>query len=292
MLIVVRLYGGLGNQMFQYAAARALSLRSRAEVKLDLTEFSIDPLRGYELGNLSVAATPASAADLRRFGLTSRPMAWRRRRWLRLLAWPRAEPMRRQSHFHFDQRIISLRPPVYLDGYWQSERYFADHAETLRRELVPAGPLDPANAAVAAQIDAVNAVSVHVRRGDYVSVRKTNRYHGVCSPEYYRRAIAHVRARIAAPHLFVFSDDPYWCRNNLQLDAPMTIVDANAPDRGHRDMQLMARCRHHVIANSSFSWWGAWLNAAPDKIVVAPRRWFNTSRNDTRDLTPAAWVRM
>jgi hypothetical protein len=291
-LIVARLFGGLGNQMFQYAAARALALRTGAELRVDLTDFAADPRRRYELGDFPIAATPASAADLRRFGLTGRPMAWRLRRWLRLLAGPRIEPIRRQPHFHFDPTIVALRPPVYLDGYWQSERYFADHAETLRRELQPQGPLDPASAAVAAEIDAVNAVSVHVRRGDYVSDPRTHRYHGICSPDYYRRALAHVGARVENPHLFVFSDDPQWCRDNLRFDLPMTIVDANPPERGPGDLQLMVRCRHHVLANSSFSWWGAWLDAGRDKIVVAPARWFNTPRNDTRDLTPPAWVRL
>ena len=137
-----------------------------------------------------------------------------------------------------------------------------------------------------------NAVSLHVRRGDYVSDPATNRFHGTCSPDYYRQAVDYVIGRAGVPHLFVFSDDQEWTRANLQFAVPRRSSSANPPDCGYRDMQLMARCRHHIIANSSFSWWGAWLNPSPEKIVVAPKQWFSSPRNDTRDLVPPNWVRM
>jgi glycosyl transferase family 11 len=294
-LVVARLIGGLGNQMFQYAAGRALALRHGAELKLDVSGFDAYKRRRYELGTLSINATVATDRDLAIFGADAKPrwpLVDRVRRRVRMPGKVRALPVYREPHFHFDPAIATLRPPVYLDGYWQSERYFSDYAATLRRELVAGVPFDPENATVAARIDAVTAVSLHVRRGDYVDDPKTSRYHGTCSLDYYRRAVEHIAARVGSPHLFVFSDDAQWTRANLHVDVPTTFVDANPADRGFRDMQLMSRCRHHVVANSSFSWWGAWLGPSTDKIVVAPKRWFNAGGADTRDLIPATWVRL
>lgn len=289
-IVVVRLLGGLGNQMFQYATGRAFALRHGADVVLDVSSFESYTLRRYELDSLQIEARLASADELKAIG-GAEPTAWH----ARLLAPLRGRPaiqVLREAHFHFDPALESARPPIALHGYWQSERYFLDARDRLSRELVPRQPLDPRNASTADKIRATNAVSLHVRRGDYVSDARTNRYHGTCSPEYYSAAVDYIVARVPEPHLFVFSDDPAWTSQNMTFPAPTTYVAANPADEGFRDMQLMAMCRHHVIANSSFSWWGAWLNRAPDKIVVAPARWFASSDNDTRDLVPATWVRI
>jgi len=295
-IVVTRLIGGLGNQMFQYAAGRALALRSGAALKLDLSGFAVYPKRHYELGDFLICATPASDVDRAAFGLRAAgALAEWGRRVRRLLGTDigsEGSPIYTERHFHFDAQVRDLTPPVYLDGYWQSEKYFSDCAELLRQEFTPSMSLDGENAAMAARIAAVNAVSLHVRRGDYVSELDVSRYHGICPPDYYRSAVDYIAQRVPGIHLFVFSDDQHWVRENLRFDLPTTLVAANSPDRGFRDMQLMARCRHHIVANSSFSWWGAWLNPARGKIVVAPRRWFDASSNDTRDLIPPDWVRL
>lgn len=297
-LVITRLIGGLGNQMFQYATGRALALRGGAALKLDVTGFAAagaHTKRRYELDSFSIHGGAASDADLARFGRTGKPRSPRLDRVLRLFRFGRpygAWPIYREPHFHFDPAVPELRAPVYLDGYWQCERYFSDIAGVLRQEFTAKAPLDRENAALAEAIDAVNAVSLHVRRGDYASDPTTNRVHGICSPDYYQRAVDYITTRTGAAHLFVFSDDRQWTRANLRFAAPTTFVGANSPDCSYRDMQLMARCRHHIIANSSFSWWGAWLNRSDEKIVVAPRQWFGTSSNDTSDLIPANWVRL
>jgi hypothetical protein len=296
-LVVTRLIGGLGNQMFQYAAGRALALRCGAALKLDLSGFvaKVPAKRRYALDCFSIHASAASKADLARF---YRPPGPRSRRMDRVLQrlhihWPEGDwPIYREQHFEFDPAVGQLMAPTYLDGYWQSERYFSDIAGVLRRDFTVKAPLNPENEALAAGIDAANAVSLHLRRGDYVEDPTTNRYHGICSLDYYERALACITARAGPPLLFIFSDDQQWARANLRLAVPMTFVDANPPDQGHLDLQLMARCRHHIIANSSFSWWGAWLNPSPDKIVVAPQRWFGGAGHDTRDLIPPNWVQL
>jgi len=297
-LVVTRLIGGLGNQMFQYAAGRALALRRGAVLKLDVSGFAAlgpDTKRRYELDPLRIQSSAARDADLLRFGRNSKPRSPRIERVFRLLRinWRGADwPVYYEPHFHFDPTLNELLPPVYLDGFWQSEKYFSDIADVLREEFTPAAASDSDNAAVAEQIDVVNAVSLHVRRGDYVKDATANRYHGICSPDFYQRAVDYMAARLERPHLFIFSDDQQWTRANLRFAVPMTLVEANSPDCGYRDMQLMARCRHHIVANSSFSWWGAWLGRSREKIVVAPRKWFAASSNDTRDLIPSNWVRL
>jgi hypothetical protein len=297
-LVITRLIGGLGNQMFQYATGRALALRRGAVLKLDISGFAApgpDTKRRYELDPLRIQGSAARDADLIRFGRNSKPRSPRIDRVFRLLRinWRGVDwPVYHEPHFHFDPTLNELSPPVYLNGFWQSEKYFLDIAEVLRQEFTPAAAFDPVNTAVAKQIDVVNAVSLHVRRGDYVSDPTTNRFHGICSPDYYQRAVDYITTRVGAPHLFVFSDDQPWTRANLRFAVPMTFVDANSPACGYRDMQLMARCRHHIVANSSFSWWGAWLNPLPEKIVLAPRRWFSAPAGDTRDLIPPNWVRL
>ncbi len=302
--ITTRLIGGLGNQMFQYAAARALALRCGAEVRLDLSSFKDQPAgntpRRYELDTFSIAATFATEYEPLREERTAVAVPGGAQAWLGRVIGRQpniggktaAVRHYREPHFHFDTELSKQPLPLLIDGYWQSERYFCDAALTIRADLTPTTPLEPYNAATAAHIDEVEAVSVHVRRGDYVTNAQANAFHGTCSLDYYRAAVDFVGRRAGRPHLFVFSDDPNWTRDNLRSDLSTTYVTANPPDCGYRDMQLMSRCRHHIIANSSFSWWGAWLNPRPDKIVVAPAVWFAKPGKNTRDLLPTAWVRL
>lgn len=293
--VIAHLMGGLGNQMFQYAAGRALALRTATSLKLDLSGFGIGDRRRFELDSLPIQAAPATQEELAALGAAGFARSARLVRLIgRLRDWLRPSNSRiyRERHFHFDPSVVNLQPPVYLFGHWQSERYFLDCIDAIRRELTPSMSFDAENAAMAARIDAVNAVSVHVRRGDYADNPATNRYHGTCTVDYYQRAVAYLSERIQAAHAFVFSDDHDWASRNLLFAIPTTFININGATEGFRDMQLMLRCRHHVIANSSFSWWGAWLSPHAEKIVVAPRRWFRASTNDTRDLIPERWIRL
>jgi hypothetical protein len=297
-LVITRLIGGLGNQMFQYAAGRAVALRRDAVLKLDVTGFGAvgaHTKRRYELDALSIRASAASAADLAQFGRAGKPRSPRLDRLLGRLGigQPNGDgTIYREPHFHYDPMVAGLLAPVYLDGYWQSEKYFSDIAGVLRREFAAKAPLDRENESLGARIDGVNAVSLHVRRGDYISNPTTNRFHGVCPPDYYQRAVDCISGRVGVPHLFVFSDDQEWTCANMRFSVPTTFLGVNPPDCGYRDMQLMARCRHHITANSSFSWWGAWLNPSREKIVVVPKQWFCASSNDVRDLIPPNWVQL
>lgn len=186
---------------------------------------------------------------------------------------------------------MTLPDNVYLEGYWQSERYFEDIKEIVQKEFTLKTPLEGLNLILAEEIRTVDAVSMHVRRGDYVTDENVSTMHGVCDLEYYRKAVDKVVQTLKDPCFFVFSDDPEWVADNLKLRHPARYISHNS-SLAHEDLRLMSLCRHHIIANSSFSWWGAWLSTCHEKLVIAPNKWFNNFKVDTSDLIPKAWIRI
>lgn len=285
-MIVVRLTGGLGNQMFQYALGRKLALARGVPLRLDIDVFASDRKRAYRLDNLKIQAEPATPADMRGLRPRFRKLARRRE-----ALFGRSPRLVLEHGFGFDPAVLDCAPNAYLDGYWQAEPYFADIRDTLIEDFRPRLPLSEARQDLLAQIAETTAVSVHVRRGDYVSNAKIAAQHGHLPADWYRAAMQSMAENLENPTFFVFSDDPAWVRANLASDWPLHLVDFG-DDREYEDLHLMARCHHHVTANSSFSWWGAWLDPRPDKIVIAPRQWFRASDVDTRDLVPADWQRL
>lgn len=290
-MIISHILGGLGNQMFQYAAARALALSRQQAFRLDLSGFNGYRLHhGYELERVfGCPVEKATATDVRNIlGWQSAPLA------CRVLARPQLSILRRKGfvvepHFSYWPGITLVPPDCYLVGYWQSERYFKDAADTIRKDFTFRQAMTADNAEVADQISRNNAVSLHVRRGDYVSNPRTYATHGVCSTDYYLAAIRYVSERIEQPRFFVFSDDISWVKSHLAIGFPCRFIAHNQGMDSHNDMRLMSLCRHHIIANSSFSWWGAWLNPSPGKLVVAPKLWF-AEGGDVGDLFPSGWV--
>lgn len=289
-VIMVRVNGGLGNQMFQYAAARRLALAHGVELRLDTTPLERSSDRVYQLDVFNIAATVASPAEVAE-RLDARGLFRRLRR----------APMRRvrEAAFHFDPAILEAPRDVYLEGYWQSERYFEDAADRIRRELTFRHAPQGRNAELGDEINSTPlAICVHVRRGDYVSKLEAQRILGPCDTEYYATATARLREAICHDRdarkmrFFVFSDDPDWVRRNLRLPGSTTVVDHNGPEAAYEDLRLMRLCRHHIIANSTFSWWGAWLASAPDQIVIAPKRWFRAPEYSDKDLIPSRWIRL
>lgn len=279
--------GGLGNQLFQYAAARRLAHKLGTELVLDPYWFSNpvagETLRPLELDKYPVELRLANAAEQRRWRL----LRGRLGRYLPLLSRTR---LIRERGFGYNESVAHAKTGSYLLGFWQSEKYFADIRETLLRELTPLAPPSPRDTQLLREMETGDAICVHVRRGDYVSSSSASAFHGVCSLDYYERAIRHVTERVKAPNLFIFSDDPDWTRANLGTgDFPVHYVNHNTTPDAFQDLRLMSHCRHHIIANSSFSWWGAWLSTHPAQIVVAPTQWFLANR-PTPDLIPADWI--
>ena len=302
-MITASLIGGLGNQMFQYAAGKALAERHGVALALDLSGFRNYALRSFLLDHLRVPE--AAAAVAAESGAEKPANQYVRSLWkqridrifgrgaLRKLA-PSANEYR-EPHFHYDPGFEALGPETSLFGYFQSERYFRSIAAPLREWFSPSEPFTAPAAGVLARIEgSALPVSVHVRRGDYLNPG-TAEFHGILGGSYYRQALDRLEDTIGQEaELFVFSDDPVAAEQVLNFVPKSRLVHVcGDAERPWEDMALMARCRHHVIANSSFSWWGAWLNRCADKVVIAPRAWFapdELAKRSTADLYPAGWL--
>ena len=299
-MIITRLRGGLGNQLFQYVCGRALSLRASNAgnlLKLDVEGYApaaqeqnrTDTKREYSLSHFSIVEDIASADEIRRlkypFGIVSK--GWR---FAKVKVF-------RQFNTGFVPRVLSWTGNIYLDGFWQSELYFKDAEETIRKELTLKKELGPQATSIAEKIKTIGgaSVSLHVRRGDVARDAATNPYFGICTPTYYEAALTYIKKYTANPHIFIFSDDPAWVKENIKITEPHTFIsDENKgnllPD--YEELVLMSMCAHNIIANSSFSWWGAWLNANPSKIIVAPKEWITRSKRQHKDIAPPSWIRL
>jgi hypothetical protein len=288
-MVIVRLTGGLGNQMFQYAAGRALADRLGAELLLDTRAFG-NPLafqdytrRAYALSPFKLRAKLATAQDLKHWPVWPVEIGMR----LRVV-----RPLFRRWHFesgiNYDPTLPALREPVCLVGYWQSERYFIDIADRIRADFALAQAMSGENARLLELAQSGHSVGLHVRRGDFVSLNDAAQVHGLCSVDYYRRAIGLVRDRYPECRFLVFSDDTPWARAELPLGASAVFVEGNER-QPEQDLALMSACRHHIIANSSFSWWAAWLGYSPEQMVIAPTPWYASAKLDARDLVVPRW---
>lgn len=289
--VIVGLSGGLGNQMFQYAMGRALSLRLDVPLFLDLSGFEGTADRMFALKPFYITANllpddgnvkPYRSA-WREITLKIAHHFFTRRLGAKVF---------RERYFHFDPSVLEFSESVYLDGYWQSEKYFSDFSSVVEKDFSLRSPITKQSNEILEKISGSDAICLHVRRGDYVSNPATSAVHGLCSADYYRTALQSVSNGTTNPHCFVFSDEPEWVRTNLHLPLPTTIIDFNGTDMAHEDLRLMSACKHFVIANSSLSWWGAWLGQNPCKKVVAPKQWFMGDAKDTRDLIPDGWIRL
>jgi hypothetical protein len=283
--------GGLGNQMFQYAAGRALALRHGTELMLDLSAFrrpdQFGIMRPFELDKLAIRARDPSPLSPLSFLLARRSV-----RAVRALSGWKIE---RELSFNYNPRFPGFPDGTYLVGYWQSWRYFESPAARIHAELQPRSRLSALSLRLRDRMCGFPSLAVHVRRGDYLSRPQVTEFHGILGLDYYRQALRHVQDRVPDLRAFVFSDDLEWCREAFApLGLDMTLVDGNQGADSWQDIHLMAACRHAIIANSSFSWWGAWLGdhsgAAADRIVIAPQRWFAAGHVPVDDRFPPGWT--
>lgn len=298
-IVVTKFSGGLGNQMFQYAAARAIAHREHAELLFDLSHYNIKTgvnytIRSFALEQFSIFGKRATVADVW-------PLLIRKYRkgkvwylWNKLIASRKRYFTEKQ--FHFDPEVLTLHAPVFLDGWFATEKYVTDIRAVLLKEFTLKRPLSDWAAGYKKAIDNEPAsVAVHIRRGDYVKNPETNSFHGVCSNAYYEKAAALIISKYPQAHFFIFSDEIEWVRANMKFPGRVTYVsEANdtTPGRDAEEMILISACKHAIIANSTFSWWGAWLNTNPHKTVIGPKRWFDGAKKNvlTHDVLPASWI--
>jgi hypothetical protein len=302
-MIIVKLIGGLGNQLFQYALGRNLAERNSTILKLDLSGFEEYKLQRYGLHCFEIWEHIASIEEIETFkrkrithfsNLISRVI-----RSLGFSSYPTSffyqhPKYLKEKEGDFDPSILDTTGNIYLDGYWQSEKYFYGIREILLREFVIKYEPDFMNTKLINVISKHESVSLHIRRADYVLDPLTNQVHGVCSMDYYKKAVNILGQKVQNCHFFIFSDDHKWVRKNFIIDYPFTIINQNDASKNFEDLRLMSLCKHNIIANSTFSWWGAWLNKNPNKIVIAPKKWFadDELNAQTIDLIPLSWFRL
>jgi hypothetical protein len=291
-MIIVKIIGGLGNQMFQYAFGYAMASKLKTELKLDITNFENYSLRKYELGLYDLKDNFASKDEIEYIKYQHENFLQKLGR--KLLKKPKklSSNYYKEKTFSHDENANSLKGDLYLDGYWQSQKYFEHYSDTLLNIFQIRNPLHKITREYEIKIKKTYSVSIHVRRGDYVANPRTNNVHGTCSLDYYKNTISMIMAKIHKPKFFIFSDDLLWTKENFNFLSGKEFIETHKEVPDHEQIYLMSQCKHNIIANSSFSWWGAWLNQNPNKIVIAPKRWFNDPSIDTSDLIPKSWFRI
>ncbi len=286
-MIIVRLNGGLGNQMFQYVLGKRLSLKNEDSLKLDISDLEKrgkDSIRSYKLHFFNIVASIATHDEINPLrcpaGVFSKAIDFFEKKVFR------------KFHIGWEPEILEKKGDIYVDGFWQSYKYLEGIEDSIRSDFTLKHGLSERGEKIVDTMHNVHAISVHIRRGDYVSDAKTNTYHGTCSPAYYKEAINFFNKKITSPVFFVFSDDITWVKSNMDFlgNEVVYVSQENIPD--YEELILMSKCKHHIIANSTFSWWGAWLNPYKDKMVVAPRQWYKKDANRAKDLLPPEWVRL
>ena len=288
-MLVIACTSGLGNQMFQYAyyLNQKTFLQDKC-IKFDITWFNKNKgHNGYELEKIfDVKIDYAELEDIRESGKPinridkiKNKILFKRKPWY--------SPAPNYAITYIPE--LCDHEEGYFLGFWQSEKYFKNVAEKIRKDFNFKVPLDARNLILKTDIEKNNSISMHIRRGDYLEPQ--NKLFQVCTIDYYKNAINFIEQHVINPKYYIFSNDIPWCKENLKLQNAV-YVDWNTGADSYKDMQLMSYCKHNIIANSSFSWWGAWLNNNPDKIVCVPEKWFDLPDCETKDVCPDEWIRI
>ncbi len=301
-MIIVKLQGGMGNQMFQYALGRRLSHLNNLELKLDTSPYkhqnkNATP-RTYSLECFNIIENFAKEKDTKKMHL---PKMATRNIFLRIYRkifrdLSARKPLYKRTYvnepsFGFCVDVLKINGDAYLSGNWQNEKYFKDIRDTICKDFTIKDESVAYKKILEQILNTADSVSLHIRRGDYILNEAIGKYHGVCSLGYYKKAISLVAKKIHSPTFFVFSDDIKWVKENLKIEYPMIFVsDGSLKD--YEELILMSKCKHNIIANSSFSWWGAWLNNNQTKIVVAPKKWFLAPEREKDNPCPKSWIKV
>lgn len=286
-MIIIKLLGGLGNQMFQYALFKALEKKG-LEIKIDLSNFeSYNLHNGFELKQIfNIDFQTATESEIIKLADLKGSFFSRVRRKL----FGKKKSYINETNFSFDN--IRKKKDYYLEGYWQSERFFANAQDDILKAFCFNNPISLKNKQLLKNIEQRNTVGLHVRRGDYISDPKSFKSFGdICNLEYYTTAISEIIKSVKEPLFIIFSDDMDWVKANLTCELETCFVDWNSGKESYWDMYLMSQCKHNIIANSSFSWWGAWLNTNPSKKIIAPEIWKWDNDSNT-ERTPGNWSRI
>ncbi|MFV0328410.1 MAG: alpha-1,2-fucosyltransferase [Dysgonomonas sp.] len=291
-MVTVLLSGGLGNQMFQYAAAKALATRLNTSLTIDLYTFTKKTqatVRPYELDIFNIKNLPERSALKGKLITKARPFIQKHRTFFHKFG------ILTDTYAILYQSVFeSITGNITMSGYFQNEKYFKDIVKALRNDFTFKNPLIDDNLKVSDKIASSQSVAIHIRRGDYLSQNSQSNFITL-DKAYYENAIRFIINQIKNPEFFVFSEDFEWIKENLNFENyPVTFIDWNKGKNSYIDMQLMSLCKHNIIANSSFSWWAAWLNNNQDKVVIAPGHWFQDEQKNKLldDFYPDGWKKI
>ncbi len=289
-MIVVRIHGGLGNQLFQYGAGLAASMKKGCELILDTSDYDSNSVRSFELNAFSIPALKHNDEAIRKFKRKQQGFIgnffWRIEYRTR---WKFVSESGLSAH---NPHLFSTRRNLYLWGYWQSYKYFDDLKGNLKEHITLKNPAHNHHSDLLYQVISCESVAVHVRRGDYSATEANMNRYGLLTRTYYEKAMSIIARDFPDCVFFVFSDDPEWAARNLCSSNNIVIVSGRDTDSAIPDFQLMRMCKHFIIANSTFSWWAAYLGASDRSKIIAPEPWFSESTVDTRDVLPIHWQKL
>lgn len=296
-MILVKLSGGLGNQMFQYAFGKQLALKNNTVLVLDTSFLQsklpfkkwTTPMR-YELHifNINAAIKPNFITSNILLYPFAKAEYMIRTKWYAMKYTLQAE-----NDFAFNSNFLNANDNSYVTGNFQSEKYFKSIENEIRNDFTFNAKPDAVNLEWQEKIKECNAVSIHIRRGDYLSISRNAKKFASVPISYFKTAIKLVATKIANPVFFIFSDDLDWAKENLSTEFPVFFVGDNSSAlTAYRDMELMSLCKHNIISNSTFSWWAAWLNRNHEKIVISPQKWFEDSSINSTDIYPSEWIKL
>lgn len=301
-MIIISIFGGIGNQMFQYAFGRCMAIENNSEFKYDYTynlvRNDFDPNDIQSIFNLfNLQGQQASESEIKRFKFSKNDKFTNKL----FFFINKLNPYTKHRHLvernnKFDERVFKIyNTNLYLSGYWQSEKYFISISDTIRKDFEFGDSICQSNLNWSEKIQQTNSISVHLRGRDYVTKNSTNKQHFTCDLEYYKKAFSIIKKKVNNPHFYIFSDDLEWA--NLYLidfqNENFTYVTGNNWNTSPiNDMYLMSICKHNIIANSSFSWWAAWLNKNLNKTIICPGKWHNNKQFSFDDITPTNWIKI
>lgn len=287
---IVNIIGGLGNQMFQYA----LYLKLCKKYATEEVRICTNAYNGYGLHNAyeldSVFGINAPRATRWEVGRMAYPFANYRQWQICYHLLPGRRGMFRDKVFgHYYEDVLCQKGDCFFDGYWQNENYFSDIRSEILNVFTPKD-MDDRNSSIACRLSSLTSVSIHVRHGDFM---KSKYYRDICDISYYEKAIKIIREKVNVDVFCIFSNDIAWCEEHIKPlmgSSECIVVDWNVGSQSYKDMYLMSQCKHNIIANSSFSWWGAWLNQHNDKIVISPRKWNNIKKSEFE--LSSSWIKI
>jgi hypothetical protein len=289
-MVIVKLISGLGNQLFQYVLGRQLAIANNVPLKLDTSFYETQSLRDYKLGCYNIAAQIASKADIENILKKHHPIAKIQRYFLGYNKYH----YQQKNPWYYDPRLADkIKNGIYLDGYWQSHRYYTNINDNLLYEVTLAEAEASEYNLYSIIRQDEQSVSIHIRRGDYMTDSEANKMMGVLPLAYYHQAVAYIRKHVSNPRFYIFSDDLNWAADNLKPEGPVILMDIANGKKDYIELDMMSKCRHNIIANSTFSWWAAFTNRNPGKIVIGPKNWVTVPQiNAEIDLLFPEWIKM